>query len=156
MASTSRDPGCGGALCALARRFCALLPRRVAEPTGPLDVILDILLGLVVAKGASRAQLAQLPCEVVSRECASTDDRCAICLGAFEPGDVCRVLACSHRFHAEVSYHRPHAPLPSRTHRIPRVRTDPSTNSAFVTYTKCIDCWLVRKSLCPTCKADVC
>lgn len=100
---TTRDPGCGGALCALARKFCSFLPRRVAEPTGPLDVILDILLGLVVAKGASRAQLAQLPSEVISRERATCGDRCAICLGAFEHGDVTRVLACSHRFHAEVS-----------------------------------------------------
>ena len=99
---STRDPGCGGALCALARRFCQLLPRRVAEPTGPLDVIIDLLLGLVVAKGASRAQLAQLPSEVVTRERASSGDRCAICLGAFEHGDVCRVLACSHRFHSEV------------------------------------------------------
>jgi len=117
--------GCGGFLCALTRRFVRCLPRRVAEPTGPLDVILDIFLGLIVAKGATRSQLAAIPTSVVSASTASTstcaDDRCPICLGSFEDGDVTKVLACSHTFHAE-----------------------------------CIDCWLMRKSLCPTCKADVC
>lgn len=105
-------PLCGGsgALCALLRRATSLLPRRVAEPTGPLDVLVDLVLGLVVARGASRAQLAALPVAVVS--CMDpAADRCAICLAPFELGERARVLDCSHRFHVEVRLCRARAAI---------------------------------------------
>lgn len=96
---------CGGpgVLRTLLRRAIALLPRRVAEPTGPFDVLIDLLLGLVIARGASTAQLAALPVDIVAQP-GDADDRCAICIAPFEQGDHARVLHCSHRFHLEVSF----------------------------------------------------
>lgn len=94
---------CGAdALAGLFRRLHALLPRRRHEPTGPLDVVVDLLLGLVVAKGASPDDIAAIPTATVAPASPLVAEKCAICLGPYETGDVVRKLACGHDFHAEV------------------------------------------------------
>merc|ERR1712066_385373 len=52
--------------------------------------------------GLSAAEIAKLPCEVVRESAAGdvTDEVCAICVDALNPGDsVRRLSACGHMFH---------------------------------------------------------
>lgn len=95
---------CGMDVLALVwRRFSSWLPRRRHEPTGPIDVIMDLLLGLVVPRGASKTDIDAIPTATISSTSDGLcNDKCAICLGPFEFGDVVRNLSCCHDFHTEV------------------------------------------------------
>lgn len=90
---------CAGALCSWTRRLMAFMPRRISEPRGPLDVIVDVIMSLVVARGASAGTLAALPKVVCTPATSTCGDRCAICLGDVEAGDVIKHLRCNHSFH---------------------------------------------------------
>lgn len=51
----------------------AVLPRRCHEPTGPLMLLMDMMLGMFVSCGASRSTINCLPLYIVKRQVAGQD-----------------------------------------------------------------------------------
>ena len=99
----------------ISTRLQALLPRRSHEPTGLWALVVDMMLGLFVGRGACRSVIDAMPLQLVPDGSAELDmaggdvirpvqkgDKCAICLGVYEGGDTVRHLHCEHAFHAEV------------------------------------------------------
>eukprot|EP00173_Palmaria_palmata_P004852 Plantae.Rhodophyta-Palmaria_palmata.ctg7496.p1 GENE.Plantae.Rhodophyta-Palmaria_palmata.ctg7496~~Plantae.Rhodophyta-Palmaria_palmata.ctg7496.p1 ORF type:complete len:179 (+),score=2.74 Plantae.Rhodophyta-Palmaria_palmata.ctg7496:110-646(+) len=80
----------------------SLVPRRVDEPTGPFELIFDILLSAFVSRGASKERIAAIPTKKYDEADASGRDcKCAVCLGEFDVGEQVRNLPCTHTFHNE-------------------------------------------------------